>query len=124
MTPLQIWRNTRLSEGFLLSVMAETGFADNPLYAVLHESIYAQGAAPTAFAAGRVRDEFPRFDPAQRPLMLTGEMIYPWMFEEIRALRPFRAAAEALALRGDNPPPLRRNAAFRQRRSTRRRGLS
>nr|WP_272212536.1 hypothetical protein [Marinicella sp. W31]MDC2878450.1 hypothetical protein [Marinicella sp. W31] len=36
--------------------------------------------------------------------MLTGEMIYPWMFEEIRSLRPFRDAAEALAARSDYPP--------------------
>ncbi len=95
---------TRLSDGFLASVMAETGFYDNPLYALLHESIYAQGPSAMNFAAERVRSEFPRFDPAQRPLMLTGEMIYPWMFEEIRSLRPFRKAAEALAARTDNPP--------------------
>ncbi|MFD0473173.1 hypothetical protein ACFQ0B_36620 [Nonomuraea thailandensis] len=31
-------------------------------------------------------------------------MIYPWMFEEIRALRPFRGAVELLAERDDWPP--------------------
>ncbi|AJY48043.1 alpha/beta fold hydrolase [Martelella endophytica] len=95
---------SRFSDGFLFSVMAATGFDDNPLFALVHESIYGQGAAPTAWAAERVRAEFPRFDPARRPLLLTGEMIYPWMFEEIRSLRPFQAAAEALAARGDYPP--------------------
>ena len=34
-----------------------------PLYAVLHEACYAQGAA-TRWAAQRVRAEFPEFDPA------------------------------------------------------------
>ncbi|AQZ50519.1 Proline iminopeptidase [Martelella mediterranea DSM 17316] len=95
---------TRLSESFLFSVMAETGFAGNPLFAVLQESIYAQGPRPTASAAERIRGEFPRFDPARRPLLFTGEMIYPWMFEEIRSLRPFSAAVEVLAARTDNPP--------------------
>ncbi|PRX11215.1 UNVERIFIED_ORG: proline iminopeptidase [Martelella mediterranea] len=95
---------TRLSDSFLFSVMAETGFDTNPLFAVLHESIYGQGAAPTNWAAERVRTEFSKFDPGERPLMLTGEMIYPWMFEEIRSLRPFRAAVEALAARDAYPP--------------------
>ena len=31
-------------------------------------------------------------------------MMYPWMFEEIRRLRPFRAAVELLASRTDWPP--------------------
>ncbi|MGO6684120.1 proline iminopeptidase, partial [Rhizobium leguminosarum] len=34
---------------------------------------------------------------ARRPLLLTGEMLYPWMFEELRSLRAFRAGVEALA---------------------------
>lgn len=39
-----------------------------------------------------------------RPLLFTGEMMYPWMFEEIRSLRPFRAGAEALAARAEYAP--------------------
>ncbi|WP_308823982.1 hypothetical protein [Sodalis praecaptivus] len=31
-------------------------------------------------------------------------MIYPWMFDEIRSLRPFRAAAAHLSTRQDYPP--------------------
>jgi hypothetical protein len=38
------------------------------------------------------------------PLLFTGEMMFPWMFEEIRSLRPFRAATEALARRESYPP--------------------
>ena len=95
---------SRLSDGFLAEVMMRTGFDENPLYAVLQESIYGQGAEATDWAAERVRGDFPRFSPEQRPLLFTGEMIYPWMFEEIRLLRPFRAAAEALAQRTGYPP--------------------
>ena len=42
------------------------------------------------------------FDPNARPLLFTGEMMFPWMFEDIRSLRPFRAAVEALARRSTN----------------------
>ncbi|WP_402372795.1 alpha/beta fold hydrolase [Isoptericola rhizosphaerae] len=93
-----------LTDTFLAEVEAATGFATNPLYAVLHESIYAQqGTGPTAWAAQRVRDGDPAFATDARPLLFTGEMIYPWMFEQVAALRPFRAAAEALAARDDWP---------------------
>ncbi len=93
-----------LTDTFLAEVAAATSFRTNPLYAVLHESIYAQsGDGPTAWAAESVRAQDPAFDPSARPLLLTGEMIYPWMFEEVAALRPFRAAAEALAAREEWP---------------------
>ncbi len=85
------WEGGELSDAFLYEVMTATGFVGNPLYAVLHEPIYAQGAA-TAWAAARVMPE-----DFAAPEMLTGEMIYPWMFDEIRSLRPFREAAERLA---------------------------
>lgn len=86
-----------ISETFLAQTMALTAFASNPLFAVLQEAIYAQAGASTRWAAERARPA--AFDPAARPLLFTGEMFFPWMFEEIRALRPFRAATEALAER-------------------------
>jgi proline iminopeptidase len=46
-----------------------------------------------------VRDADPAFAEDARPLLMTGEMIYPWMFAEIKALRPYEAAAHALAER-------------------------
>jgi hypothetical protein len=74
---------------------------------VLHEACYAQGAA-TRWAAQRVRAEFPAFDPAgaldgDAPLLFTGEMIYPWMFEHDPVLQPLREAAELLADKDDWP---------------------
>lgn len=89
----------RLSDQFLGSLMHATAYNGNPLFAVIHEAIYGQGEGATNWSAERVLAEFPEFDAKARPLLFTGEMIYPSMFEEIALLRPFRAAAEALARR-------------------------
>ncbi|GIH98785.1 alpha/beta fold hydrolase [Planobispora takensis] len=94
------WSGGELSDAFRYEVMTATGFVGNPLYAVLHESIYAQGA-PTAWSAHRLLPE--EFAEDARPLLPTGEMIYPWMFDEIACLRPFKAVAEVLAETGDWP---------------------
>jgi len=97
-----------LSDAFLSELATRTGFALAPLYAVLHEACYAQGAA-TQWAAQRVRAEFPEFDAAAAldtgaPVFFTGEMIYPWMMELDPALRPLRLAAEIIANRDGWPP--------------------
>lgn len=86
-----------LTDTFLAEVEAATSFRTNPLYAVVHESIYAQaGQGPTAWAAQQVLDADDAFAPSADPLLFTGEMIYPHMFEQAE-LRGYRAAAEALA---------------------------
>jgi hypothetical protein len=81
------------SPAFLHDVEGEGQFARNPLYAILHEACWADGGAtrwsaermlPSAFAA---------------PELFTGEHVYPWMFEDYRALAPLREAAELLAER-------------------------
>ncbi|MGI5525953.1 alpha/beta fold hydrolase [Streptomyces syringium] len=89
---------------FLHQVMGLTAFTDNPLFAVLQESLYGQGGRPTGWAAARALTGFPEFAEEADPLLLTGEMIYPWMFREIAALRPFADAADLLAERTDWPP--------------------
>jgi pimeloyl-ACP methyl ester carboxylesterase len=77
---------------FLHEVEATTVFARHPLYAIVHEACYADGCA-TRWAAERVLpDEF-----ASTPELFTGEMVYPWMFEDYGALVPLRAAAGLLA---------------------------
>jgi pimeloyl-ACP methyl ester carboxylesterase len=96
-----------LSDAFLSQVAAELSFAQAPLYALVHEACYAQGAA-TRWAADRVQADFPEFDPAAAvdgdiPLLFTGEMIYPWMFGTDPVLRPLRDVAEELAAREDWP---------------------
>ena len=92
-------RQDHLSETFLASVMNLTSFAGNQLFAALQESIYGQGEAATCWSAERLRGEFPAFAPDKRPLLFTGEMMYPWMFEQIASLRPFKMAVDALATR-------------------------
>ncbi len=96
-----------LSDAFLHAVHHHLSFAAAPLYAALHEPCYAQGAA-TGWSAQRIRAEFAGFDPGaaldgEAPLLFTGEMIYPWMFDLDPALRPLREAAGLLAERDDWP---------------------
>lgn len=98
----------RLRERFLVDVGAAVSFATHPLYAVIHETIYAQGVhgGATAWAAHRVRDEFDEFAldaGAGTPFRFTGEHVYPWQFEEDPYLVPLRGAAEVLAAREDFP---------------------
>ena len=106
-----------LSDAFLVDVMERVGFGGAPLYAVLHEACYAQGAA-TRWSAQRVRAEFPAFDAAaavdgDAPLLFTGEMIYPWMVDLDPALRPLREAADLLAERDGLAAAARPGAAGR-----------
>ncbi len=98
----------QLSDAFLAQVQARLSFAAGPLYALLHEACFGQGAA-TGWAAQRVRAEFGEFDPAAAldgtaPLLFTGEMIYPWMLELDPVLAPVRAAGEAIAAWEGWPP--------------------
>jgi pimeloyl-ACP methyl ester carboxylesterase len=68
------------------------GFARNPIYAILHESSYADGHV-TGWSAQRTMPAAYADDPA----LMTGEHVYPWMFEEMSALVPLRDAADLLA---------------------------
>jgi pimeloyl-ACP methyl ester carboxylesterase len=80
------------SRAFLHDVEAAQPFARNPIYAVIHEACYAPGLA-TRWSAERVYPDDFREDPT----LLTGEHIYPWMFEEYGALQPLAEAARILA---------------------------
>jgi pimeloyl-ACP methyl ester carboxylesterase len=94
----------QLSDVFLYSVMTSTGHIDGPLFP-LQEYIYGQpGSGASAWAAERAIAQRPDFAEDRDPLLFTGEMFYSWMFEEIRALAPFRGAAELLAAYDDWGP--------------------
>ena len=82
------------SPAFLHDVERASPFARNPLYAVIHEACYANGQA-SAWSAQRVMP--PEW--ADDPTLLTGEHVYPWMFDEFAGLAPFREAADLLARR-------------------------
>jgi len=98
----------RVSRTVLGDLGALLSHATNPLYAVLHEAIYAQGSA-TRWAAHRLREQFDGFaedaDPADTstPYFLTGEHVFPWQVREDPTLAPLADAAELLAEKDDFP---------------------
>jgi pimeloyl-ACP methyl ester carboxylesterase len=91
----------RLSDTFLAGVASVVSFATNPLYALVHEAIYAEGGLVTGWSAQRVRGELgPPTGPAGDGLLpLTGEMIYPHTIASDPALAPLAEAAQLLAER-------------------------
>jgi pimeloyl-ACP methyl ester carboxylesterase len=100
----EAWHGDELSEVFLHGVLAHTSHVAGPLFA-LQEYTYGQpGSGASAWAAERAMAKHPEFDEHHDPLLLTGEMFFSWMFEDIRALRPFRGAADLLATHDDWPP--------------------
>ncbi len=81
------------SPGFLHDVQdGLPEFSRNPLYAVIHESSYSDGAV-TNWSAARVQPE----EYEKEPELFTGEHVFPWMFDDYGALRPLREAANLLA---------------------------
>ena len=90
-----------LSFRFLRDVENALSFDTNPIYAILHESIYCQNEASN-WSAHRVGEDHGIIDGT--PFRFTGEMVYPWMFEDYVQLRPLAAAAELLAQKTDWPP--------------------
>lgn len=95
------WAGDELHPRFLYDVQTTTGFIDNVLYP-LQEYCYGTNEA-TRWAAQREYDRRPEFAAQARPIMLTAEMMFPWMFREIRSLRPFADAADLLAAKTDWP---------------------
>jgi len=83
------------SPAFAHDVAAALPFSGrNPLYAVIHESSYADGAATRWSAQRTLPTDF-----AEDLTLFTGEHVFPWMFEEYPELAPLRDAAELLAER-------------------------
>jgi pimeloyl-ACP methyl ester carboxylesterase len=82
------------SPAFRHDVQDVMGFERNPIYAILHEASWADGFA-TRWSAQRVMPP----EHADTPELLTGEHVYPWVFDDFGALVPLREAAELLAAR-------------------------
>lgn len=92
-----------LSYPFLRGLENMQSFDTNPIYALLHEAEYCQQAA-SRWSAERVRASFPEFEISPgKPVYFTGEMIYPWMFDEYPGLTSLKEAAEILAHHADWP---------------------
>lgn len=85
-----------------LSVHSSQAFHDpmsvttNPIYGLLHEAIYSEGA-PTNWSAKRILEANPEFSLTNERPYFVGEMVGPWMFEQYEALKPLQEAAHLLA---------------------------
>ena len=87
----------RVADGFLWRALERTNTRTNPLYWTLQEFIYADGdTMPIQWAAAAEKARRPEFDTLARPLMFTGEAMFPWMFEEMPELKPFKPAMDLL----------------------------
>ena len=64
----------------------------NPLYAVIHEACYADGGATRWSAERTMPDDF-----REDRTLFTGEHVFPWTFEDDRAIAPLAEAAGILA---------------------------
>lgn len=99
-----------LSDAFLAEVAHRLSFASNPLYAVMHESIYGQpaqltdGRADTGWAAQRVRGQFREFSPEADSPLLLGEMILREYVQLDPVLAPLLETADAVAAINDWAP--------------------
>lgn len=74
----------KLSYVFLRNIEAMLEFNINPIYAILHEPAYCQKRSAN-WSAQKILDEFREFDLKNNPIFFTGEMVYPWMFDQYEA---------------------------------------
>lgn len=101
---IEVNRKPQLRYEFLNSMLMEQGFQTNPIYAILHESIYCQGFASN-WSAHRIRQTRDEFNYAKgKPFYFTGEMVFPWMFDQYQCLKPLKQAAEIIAAKDDWHP--------------------
>ena len=80
------------SPAFLRDVASDLDLARDPMYALLNEACWGNGYATNWSAQRMMPEEF-----AADPEHLTGEHLFPWVFEDCAGVRPFREAAEILA---------------------------
>ncbi|GLS92074.1 alpha/beta hydrolase [Psychromonas marina] len=91
----------QLSYRFLNQMQQEQSYLTNPIYALLHEPIYNQQQASN-WSAHRVRRQFDQFNyKSGDDFWFTGEMVYPWMFDQLATLKPLQEAANLLAEKQD-----------------------
>ena len=93
----------RLAHAFLKGVADKTGYDNGPIYSIMQEACYTQGAA-SDWSADRVRKEFPQFDATEGRFYFLGEMMGRWMYDQIGTLKPLKEAADILAAMQDWPP--------------------
>ncbi len=92
-----------VSHAFKVGLQATVRFDTNPIFAILHEAIYAQGAASGWSCDLVQKKSYSHFDDYE-DFLFYGEMIFPWMFDEISELKGMKEAANILAAKSDWPP--------------------
>ena len=91
-----------VSHAFMKGLSASIPFDSNPIFALLHEAIYAQGSASGWACDAVQRESYAHYDDFE-DFRFYGEMIFPWMFDEIFELRGLKGAADILAANDDWP---------------------
>jgi len=95
-----------LSYKFLKEFDSTMAWDSNPLYAIMHESIYCQGKGSSRWGAHRIRESTPQLNrlfnavtsvSTNAPVYFTGEMVFPWMFDDFAQLRKIKDAANEIA---------------------------
>ena len=82
---------------FLMHLEQLQSFDTCPIFSLMQEACYTQNAASN-WSADRLLAEYPEFKlDRNEPVLFTGEMIYPWMFDTYPQLKPLKSAAELLA---------------------------
>ena len=82
---------------FLVHLEQLQSFDTCPIFSLMQEACYTQNAASN-WSADRLLAEYPEFKlDRNEPVLFTGEMIYPWMFDTYPQLKPLKSAAELLA---------------------------
>lgn len=92
----QALHDGELTPEFAAQVASLTDDGPRPLYALLQEAIYCDGAGATRWAATRTRREIKALDVDALHPLLTGEMMQSWRFADIPSLRPYAEVAELL----------------------------
>ncbi len=94
---------TQLSWRFAKNILQMTSFWEmNPLYALLHESIYCYGFG-SHWAAEKVKQQIQSFNLKNKLPYFSGEMVRSTMLQDYAGLTAFEEAANLLAQKNDWP---------------------
>lgn len=98
--PFMDYKENRISYIFARSSIDRINYETNPIYAVLHESIYCNGIASN-WAADKNINSKKIFSPDASKICFYGETVRKSMFDQYRMLQPFKKAAEIIAQKSD-----------------------
>ncbi|EAT76859.1 hypothetical protein HBH56_219540 [Parastagonospora nodorum] len=95
-----------LTRPTVLALEMAQSWDTNVIYALLHEPLYCQGEAAN-WSAERLLEKYPEFSlknvESDKPVYFTGEMIYPFMFDDYPELKKLKTVGQLLAEEKDWP---------------------